>query len=225
MFHVKRFFLFIIVSMLSTETSAQGSVVLADEPIDLAVQKDSTLLGTLEVNPVYLSATPAEKEVIYWVNFVRTQPNSFLRHVLKPFLQHFPDLKNSYSRSLIQELNTLSPLKPVTPSVILTRVASHHSADLAGHPSRGISHRSSDGKSFESRMQQFGLTSCVAENIFEGKQDGLFSVLLLLIDNGVESLGHRKNILDPKMTNIGVAFTRIAHSKDRFILVQNFSCP
>jgi uncharacterized protein YkwD len=45
----------------------------------------------------------------------------------------------------------------------------------------------------------------VGENIYYGPYTPLEIVIQLLIDDGIEDLGHRKNLLSPKFNSIGVA--------------------
>jgi len=45
----------------------------------------------------------------------------------------------------------------------------------------------------------------VGENIYYGEFTAEEIVLQLLIDEGIEDLGHRKNILNPRFNSIGVS--------------------
>lgn len=220
---MKRFLLIIIVSFFYTISSGQGSIVLSDKPFVITPSKDTALESRLQANPAYASLTKEEKAVLYWVNVVRTQPAKFLNSILYPFLEQFPEVKNSYTRSLIAELSALDPLPMLTPSTKLYQIASSHARDLGAHQMT-ISHNSSKGKSFQERMNSIGYYECVSENVYQGKENGLLSVIFLLIDTGVKNLGHRKNILDPSMKYIGTSFYPIKGRNTQFFLVQNFSC-
>jgi hypothetical protein len=61
------------------------------------------------------------------------------------------------------------------------------------------------------------------EVIFDGKDDMLVAVILLLIDHLVPGVGHRKALLNPAFTRTGAAvrFSR----EGRAVMVQDLSCP
>ncbi|HRO44486.1 CAP domain-containing protein [Agriterribacter sp.] len=220
---MKRFLLIIIVSFFCVSGFGQGSIVLTDKPFIISHLKDTMVENWLAASSGYASLSKEEKEAVYWVNMVRSRPRDFLNNILYPFLEQFPEVKNSYTRSLIAELSALAPLSLIKPSEKLYQVAANHAKDL-GSNKMTISHNSSKGKLFQERMNSFGYFECVSENVYEGKENGLQSVIFLLIDTGVKSLGHRKNILDPGMKSIAVSFYPIKGKINQFFMVQNFSC-
>ena len=220
---MKRFLFTIIVSLCSIITFSQGSIVLNDIPFAITPVKDSALENWLNINPAYTHLDTEEKALIYWVNYVRQEPQQFSNTVLMPFLKQFPEAKSSYTRSLISQLSALSSMPPLAPSKNLNAVAGSHAKDL-GTNNLDISHTSSKGESFKKRLNKFGYFDCASENVYEGKKDGLQAVLFLLIDAGVQNLGHRKNILDPNMKYIGVSFFPVKNNEKRFFMVQDFSC-
>lgn len=220
---MKRFSLIIIVPFFYFMGYGQGSVVLSDKPFVISHLKDTALESWLHKKPGYAQLSVEEKATVYWVNIVRSRPREFLNTLLYPFLEQFPEVKSSYSRSLISELSALSPLPLLTASAKLNQVAGSHAKDLALNQMT-ISHNSSKGKTFQERMNSLGYYDCIAENIYEGKESGLLSVIFLLIDTGVKNVGHRKNILAPDMKCIGTSFAAIKGNAERFFLVQNFSC-
>ena len=90
----------------------------------------------------------------------------------------------------------------------LWEAAQYHNNDLGA--TGGMGHESSNGDSMATRVQSF-FTDPVAigENIAYGTQQWGASaeavVAGLLIDDGVESRGHRTNLMNPDWTRIGVA--------------------
>jgi uncharacterized protein YkwD len=67
-------------------------------------------------------------------------------------------------------------------------------------------HRGSGNGSPVDRVRNFGnFEGDFAENIHYGDCEPIFIVISLLIDDGVRSRGHRKNILDPSFHFTGVA--------------------
>lgn len=220
---MKRLLLIIIVSLFFIRSFGQGSIVLTDKPFIVNALRDSSLENILTTHPAYYTLSEEEKETVYWVNFVRSRPQNFLDEILYPFLSQFPEVKNSYTRSLITQISALEPLPLLMPSSRLNKAASEHAKDLGSHQMT-ISHSSSKGKSFQERMNSIGYFECVSENVYEGKENGMLSVIFLLIDTGVKNLGHRKNILDPAMKYVGVSFHPIKGKSSQFFMVQDFSC-
>lgn len=220
---MKRFILLFIVTIVYCAAQGQGSVSFQDKDFIFSISRDQSIDSALSLQSAYKSLSKEEKEVIYWINYVRKHPQQFYAEVLKPFLEQFPEIKSSYSKSLIGELQSSSPLHILLPAEKLNTVAARHAKDL-GSTGSSISHSSSNGASFQERMNKAGLTNCIAENVYEGKQEGLQSIIFLLIDNGVKSLGHRKNILSKSNKTIGVAFYPIKNRSPFHFLVQDFSC-
>ena len=209
-------------SFCCTTTFSQGSIVLNDKPFVVELMKDTVIENRLIANSNYLQLGAEEQNAIYWINYARQNPREFSNGVVLPFLKQFPEAKSGYTRSLINDLSTLSAIPPLTPSKKLQQVAASHTKDLGSNRSN-ISHSSSKGESFKERLNKFGYFECVSENIYEGKKDGLQAVLFLLIDAGVPELSHRKNILDPAMKYIGASFFPI-RGTNRYFMVQDFSC-
>ena len=219
---MKRILLLIIVTHTTCIAFSQGSLVLTDRDFSTDIVKDSALERFLSQHSGYRQLGKEEKEVVYWINYVRKEPKKFNQLILQPFLRQFPEAKSSYTKSLSQELNTMQPLRLLAVSDHLNQTAYAHASDL-GSNNKHISHLSSKGESFKERMNRMGLYDCVSENIYQGKEKGLEAVLLLLIDAGVKNLGHRKNILDPVMQYTGVSFYPIKERGDSY-MVQHFSC-
>lgn len=225
MFHVKRFSTLLIVSFFGFYLSAmaQGHITLTDKDFVLKHEKRSDILSRLDTLTGYKSLPATEKEAIYWLNLVRMYPKQYNKEVVLPFLEQFPEVKSSYSESLISELNTVLPTSFLIPHTKLNTIAHTHAKDL-GSTGHQISHNSSSGATFQKRMNDGGIFSCVSENIYQGKARALQSVLFLLIDNGVPNLGHRKNILNKDMHSIGIAFYPIKGREDTYYAVQNLYC-
>lgn len=219
---MKRILLSIIVAQITSIAFAQGSLVLTDKTFLTDVEKDAVLESFLNRDSAYRQLRKEERAVVYWINYVRKQPEKFNEYILQPFLQQFPEAKSTYTRSLSHELNTLQSLPLLTVSGRLNRTAYAHASDL-GSNNKQISHLSSKGEPFPERMNRMGLYECVSENIYQGKEKGLEAVLLLLIDTGVKNLGHRKNILDPGMKYTGVSFYPVKEGGHSY-MVQHFSC-
>ncbi len=147
----------------------------------------------------YLSEN--ERNVIVYVNIVRAYPDFFLNEILLPFLDSAgTDQTSSYYISLIDDLQKAAPQPPLSFNPQLYKVALKHAKDMGITGREG--HRSSTGKSFNERTRDFPLC---AENCDYGNEMALDIVISLLLDEGVASHGHRKNILDPVYKSIAVS--------------------
>lgn len=216
----RRFRILIVFLCLSAYGRSQGFLVTADKPFQVDRVLDTGIIGRLnrEGAPEMLSAK--ELEYLYWVNLMRQDPREFHLRYVVPFLQQFPEAVSDESRSLAPDMRGLPTLPLLSPSRDLYRASASH----AGFLSRTgrISHSGEGGKDFRTRMAEAGVTSCAGEVIFEGKDDMLVALILLLIDHRVPGLGHRKSLLNPEFTRTGVA---VHYSRDgRSVMVQDLSC-
>jgi uncharacterized protein YkwD len=84
--------------------------------------------------------------------------------------------------------------------------AKDHVGDLAKTGGRG--HKGSDGSVPEDRVSRYGTWSdSVGENILYNSSKAREDVISLIIDDGVATRGHRKNILKPTFHVIGIALS------------------
>lgn len=220
MFHVKHLiYLFII---LPAFVFGQGHFTLPDKKFIPAAPIDSKLMDYVESQLKGKQVSDEEKQFFYWSNYLRLDPKKFYSSVIGPFLATFPEAKGKESETLRKELQSLSPLSRYNFTNLLTELALEHATDLAEN-SKQISHTDSRGRSFAQRMKSGGVTTCAAENIYTGTNDGLLALIMLLLDIGLESAGHRKNILNPSLTNMGLSI-RPHKNEERVVLVQVFCC-
>ncbi|HNV95401.1 MAG TPA: CAP domain-containing protein [Bacteroidales bacterium] len=131
-----------------------------------------------------------EKEVIMYVNMARAYPQYFLMMKLNPYLESINANKNDfYIKTLISTLKKAKPLHLLYYDEKLSTIAKNH-AKLIG--SKGIIRHNTGNNYLD------------GENIDYNDTNPLEIVIDLLIDHGVSSLGHRKNILDFGYRQIGV---------------------
>jgi hypothetical protein len=218
---VKRLFFVFVVFLFVSSVYAQGSVTFKDAPFIIEIEKDITLQQWLDTNAFYHTVLEEQKEAVYWINYVRKYPKLFHDKVLIPFLEQFPEVKSSYSKSLSEKLLSMAPVGLLIPDEKLTKIAAEHAADLGKHGAN-ISHNATSGLNFQQRMNKAGYFSNVSENIFEGKNAALESLIFLLIDPGVKDVGHRENILSKNMKKIGVSYYPIAGKSNMYFFVQDF---
>jgi hypothetical protein len=220
MFHVKQFALFLFLT-LPFFGYAQGTVVMEKKDFIFNREKDPGVEKFLSGFPELEKLDPLEQESFYWINLLRKDPAAFSQHYLEPFVEQFPELKDSYVRSLKKELRESPPLGMIAPAAIVQKEADRHANDLAKRLKK-ISHETSSGRSFSQRMADAGIKRCAGENVFEGEADALQALLLLLIDQGVPNLGHRKALLNPSFNIMGVSAEPTSDSVH--FIVQLFSC-
>ena len=111
--------------------------------------------------------------------------------------------KSSYSKSLEKELKLLKALPCFEFSVELSKCAKNHAIEMG--KTGKIGHDSSNGKSFSKRIKDCWSSNAVGENCDYGNESGIDIFMSLLIDDGVPSLGHRKNILSNLFTHLGLS--------------------
>jgi uncharacterized protein YkwD len=171
--------------------------------------------------PNYNELNSQEKEVYYYTNVARTNPSYFLDSVVNPILVAFPHLKGKYANSLKSDLRKAGNLPFLKLQPKLNATAKAHANDMASATGDYFSHNSTNGQSFVDRMRKARINAYTAENISMGQQAVILSVVLLYLDIDVPDLGHRKTLLDPKYTQIGVGVSY--KTQEQFYIVQDFS--
>eukprot|EP00756_Hemistasia_phaeocysticola_P010539 Hpha_TRINITY_DN15025_c0_g3::TRINITY_DN15025_c0_g3_i1::g.123223::m.123223 len=174
-----------------------------------------------------------EKQVFEAMNKVRQQP-SCIADEIEAEMAHFKDkvLTRPGSRCglMTQEgpscwkeaADALRKQLPVGPLVMkdgLVLAGRDHAADQG--PGGATGHTGSDGSNPGKRIAKYGVSMGWGENIQYGKPAcGMDIVKQLIIDDGVPSRGHRKNIFKADFTCIGVGVG--SHSKYQDMCVQVF---
>ncbi len=173
------------------------------------------LLNTA-VNADYL--TQVEKDVILEVNEFRSNPSRYAELYILPYRQYYkgnkleiPGRITIITQEGIRALNNcLSELKKshaaplLYPAKGLCRAAEDHAKDQ-GRTGK-VGHTGSDGSTMADRVSRYGKwLKTIGENIDYGNSTAREIVISLLIDDGVPSRGHRKNLLNDTFNKIGVA--------------------
>lgn len=207
--------------LLAGLAKGQGHVITADKPFEINRTVDTSIISALTRAGAREYSSEQEMSYLYWVNIMRRNPPTFHKQFVQPYLKQFPEAICDESRSLEVEMLGLSALPPLVPARSLYIASSLHAAFLAR--TGRLSHDGEGGKGFPTRMEEAGVRTCAGEVIFDGKDDMLVAVILLLIDHRVPGVGHRKALLNPAFTRTGVAvrFTR----EGRAVMVQDLSCP
>lgn len=202
--------------------AGQSQFILQDKKFSPALEVDQQLLEYVNAQTKGRGLTEQEIQFFYWSNFLRLYPKRFYTDIIGAFLSSFPEAKGKEAESLKKELLSLPPLSRYRFSVQLADLAFEHASDLSDNANQ-ISHVDSKGRNFAQRMKMGGVTKCAAENIYTGKNDGLLALIMLMLDIGLESAGHRKNILNPNLVNMGLS-VRPHKNGESIILVQVFGC-
>ena len=140
-----------------------------------------------------------EKQVILYANLARANGRLFASTFLDEYIRIKKLKPNSYTRSLYDELRQVRDLPMLLPEKDLYKVAREH-ASWSGK--KGYEGHKGFKQRFSPIMKKYAE---VGENIYYGPYTPLEIVIQLLIDEGIEDLGHRKNLLSPKFNSIGVA--------------------
>lgn len=220
MFHVKH--LPVLLLFIPFLSFSQGNFTLKDTPFVVKLPVDEALQTFVDQQLIKSGCTKDEREFFYWVNYLRKNPALFYSNCVVPFLKQFPEANGKEAKSLEKDLKDASKLPLLNFSMIAADAAKLHCADLALNQT-ALLHTSSDGKSFATRMRIAGITKCAAENLYTGKGEPLLSLMMLLLDIGLEVPGHRKNLLTPWYTQMGMSL-QTHRSMKRVVLVQIFSC-
>jgi uncharacterized protein YkwD len=141
--------------------------------------------------------TDEEKQVIYYLNLARMNPQLFAKTFVEPYkgVKFGGYLVGSpYKASLLQEMSTLRPRKPLKPNRAMWEFALCHATNSG---KKGITGHDREA------------SGCPRGNFGEccsyGEQKALAIILSLLIDHDVPSLGHRILCFSPEFTSVGVS--------------------
>lgn len=162
------------------------------------------------------------------MNKVRTNPKSIIPE-LEATVKKFQGKQLGYMMTnegpgayneLISFLKKQAPLAPMTWSNGLGS-ACQKFVNVAG-PSGATGHSSPNGDSMSDRISAEGSwQSTIGENLAYGDRDGKKSLIQLMVDDGVPSRGHRKNIFNTKFKVIGIAIG--SHKGYRFMTCNDFA--
>jgi hypothetical protein len=184
-------------------------------PFEKWTQEEINLVKSVQ-NIGYMDST--EKRILYLCNLVRINPKLFRKTYLQEYIDvNKLDIKNYYLSSLISTLEVLKPIQLLRADSNLYEMAKFHAVKMG---ERGkVGH---DG--FDSRSKKFlkNKFSIVGENCSYGSFTSTDIFMDLLIDEGISDLGHRKNILRPNFTSMGVSIK--PHKSYGINCVMDFGC-
>ena len=194
---------------------SQGNTTNSNSNTSSAAQFTSEQISKANTAKDASYLTQAEKDVILYCNLARLDGPTFINQ----YLGKLKGSSNSYEKSLLEDLATIKNLPMLKPNSKLAKAAKYHVDDIG--PKGLVQHESSDGTNCGNRVRKYYKGGYIGENIDFGPSAAMDIVLDLLIDQDVESLGHRKNILNLNFTRIGVSIG--AHKEYRNSCVQDLA--
>ena len=165
-----------------------------------------------------LSDNTLEQQVLAEINRARTDPQKYAAYLEStiPFYQDkmfkrpedVTTLRTREGvpavREAIKVLRELHPMPPLQMSAGMTHGARDHVLDAGTRGS--LQHEGSDGSMAWDRVNRYGKWSGrISENMSFGPETGRDVVSALIVDDGVPSRGHRKNLFDPEVRLVGLA--------------------
>lgn len=222
-----KYFIFFLIPFFSCETATptfnqiKESIANTVDNINLAGynnEKDSNNwnienLDTAENIP-YLNFE--ERNVILELNKVRSEPAKYATLYIEPRISKFTGLLYGYGdvrlktnegkKAVIECVNALKKtrsMQVLSPNKELFELA-RKQVEQQG-PTGQTGHSAPTGLSFEGRVKQANLSfNFIGENIDYGNSHAREIVIALLIDDGVPSRGHRKNIMTSQFSIVGL---------------------
>lgn len=175
-----------------------------------------------------------ERGILEQTNRARTDPAGFARD-LEQLLPHFDGmvlrrpgqrvgLRTNEGSAAVREaiafLRAQAPMEPLRWEDGLWRAAGDHVRDQGPRGSTG--HVGNDRSTMGQRMSRYGTwQSTAAENIDYGSDDALDVLISLIVDDGVPSRGHRRNIFNTHLRVMGAACG--PHAGYRVMCVMNYA--
>lgn len=222
MFHVKKCILTSMVGLINVIGLSQGTYSYKPGEFNIVLPEDTSVMRIIKETPVYSTLSGFENDMLYAINYVRLNPSKFKQEALDPYLELYPQLKAKYGESLQRELVAATPVNSIEVEGRLVKLARAHAADLAKNSI--MSHNSSNGTSFQQRFEREGIT-CGSECINGGQPvSALEALLSLLIDFNVSNFGHRKSLLNPTMTSVGIGSSFSNDNKRMRLTVIDLGC-
>lgn len=150
--------------------------------------------------------TEREKEMIQEINLVRSNPKGYVEYVEKYIQELKTDRWSDASmigdeiktaKELIRELNKTASMSTLQPHKGLYKASKNHGDE--GKKKGSLDHQGSNESWPWDRGKKYAPDlSDSNENLVGGPDNVRRSVMILLVDSGIEGRGHRKNILNPE---------------------------
>lgn len=184
----------------------------------LALVSASAQQAGQERAPDWASFTDEEMRVVAEINRIRMNPRPYaawlkgdLRRHMDGTLWRLPNrvpIRTEEGLAAIDEaiafLESVAPCGPLKVSDALAKAAQDFVREQG--PTGQTGHKGPDGSTLESRLEKHGeYTSVAGEVILYGTENPRFTMIQLVIDDGVKNRGHRKAIFNPEFKLAGPA--------------------
>lgn len=222
--------LLVIAFPLTALAQKKGALTTGKSPqADKTLSSKAAAVVTVAPRPDYLSQL--ELEILDEMNLARVEPQKYAAFV--------EDFKKYYKGSqltlpgrtkaivtfegiaavdeAIGYLRAAQPLPPLAVNRGMCQAAKDHANDLA---LKGVSgHKGSDGSSPNARLERYGSwEGVIGENIVYDVSTAREIVIGLIIDDGTQNRGHRRNIFDPNHRVTGISITDSPSNGARCVL-------
>ncbi|WP_374570815.1 CAP domain-containing protein [Phenylobacterium sp.] len=186
-------------------------------PFRAAVLAVAAGFALLLVQPQGARAEGLEGGVLDEINFARAHPRQYAEELRSAAdagasrggFESYADWDPGAFAEAIDFLMHQSPLPPLKLDARLSAAARDHVREQGGQG--GVGHAGPGGETLGQRLQRRGVwAGLMAENISYGFADPRGVVAQLVIDSGVASRGHRKNIFGRAYQAAGVGCGRHA---------------
>ncbi len=192
---------------------------------------DENILDTAKGSPFL---NDLEESIVFELNLVRTNPAKYAEFYIEPLLGLFEGKLFKYPEQLpiitkegkkavqecIRALKLAKPAGVLYPNESLSKAAD----DLVNFQTRNgkVGHIGKNRSTPVDRIERYGeWEHRVAENISYGSHSARQIVIALLVDDGVPSRGHRKNILNNDFKLVGLGTGQ--HPKYGTMCVMDFA--
>ena len=183
---------------------------------NIKTDDDAKSKRSLRLEENKLNLSEIEKAVVDEINQARNDPQKFITYLMavKKSIRDKMMIKPDGTRVVmfegepaiddaISDLTARVQINPLAVSDGLTAAAGEQLADLKDDIKLG--HRGKDGSLLDARLIKFGSVGAeFAENISYGSKTARDVVLAFIIDDGVKSRAHRKNIFSPQFSQFGI---------------------
>lgn len=218
---MKPFLLFVLLLPFSLFAQDFGTVKMEIKDFPNLPVQDKSVEEFNRISLEKHSLSSYQNEWFYWTNYSRTNPRRFWDSVIAPLIKVYPELEDSYSKSLKKDLYSIKSLPKLRPNRALLDMAQSH-ANALGSKKANPSHSSPDGTTFQARVQKANIQTCAGENISFGPKNALLGLVLLYIDRGIPNVGHRLSLLSASFTEMGIGISPYANNY--YMTIQDFSC-
>src|ERR1035437_6795509 len=192
---MKLLFFTIILIFTTTLTYGQQSVSIDNLLKNWPIEQ----LNNASVDNDVLFMNQEEKDVVFICNLARVNGPLFISTILEPYMDSENIKSDRYVTSLIKTLDQQKSFPALGTDKLLFQLAYNHAVESGNRGTLGHN-------GFNSRFNKAkNYYTTFAENCYYGRDIPIEIAMGLLIDTGESDLGHRKNILDPKLKYVGVS--------------------